>query len=362
MDLLSAVALSFISRLIWVRVQRLRVKDESPPRLLVTLDEASDVESVLEALRLEPADGAAGLRGRAQCALERAEAVGVQPVPWFADAYPRLLVETANPPLVLWTRGEVTALAGPAVAVVGSRAASPYALQVADRLATNLAAAGVVVVSGLARGVDAAAHRGALKAGRTIAVLGSGPDVIYPPEHDALADQIAASGAVISELWPGARPLPAHFPLRNRIISGLALATVVVEASERSGSLITARCGLEQGRDVMAVPGNVLSGRSRGCHALLKDGAKVVESAADILEELRLAPGAPAAGSHTPQPDGVLAPMSPGEGYDLDELVALTGLDASDILRRLLELELHGQVRRAGGGRFVKTSTLGGRR
>ena len=173
------------------------------------------------------------------------------------------------------------------MAIVGSRAATDYALQVAARLGAELAARGVVVASGLARGVDSAAHRGCLDAGgATVAVLGSGVDRIYPAEHADLAARICESGALVSELGPGAPPLPEHFPLRNRIISGISLAVVVVEAYDKSGSLITARCALEQGRDVMAVPGSVLSGRNRGSHALLKDGAKVVESADDILEEL----------------------------------------------------------------------------
>ena len=177
----------------------------------------------------------------------------------------------------------------PAVAIVGSRAASAYALEVAGRLAADLARRGIVVVSGLARGVDGAAHRAALRAvGATVAVLGSGPDVIYPREHAELAVSLCENGALLSELGPGAPPLPEHFPQRNRLISGISLGLVVVEASDKSGSLITARCALEQGRDVMAVPGSVLGGRNRGSHALLKDGAKVVETADDILEELGL--------------------------------------------------------------------------
>ena len=179
----------------------------------------------------------------------------------------------------------------PAVAIVGSRAASAVALETAARLAADLAARGITVVSGLARGVDSAAHRGALETGRTIAVLGSGLDRIYPREHAALADEIARAGLVVSEYPPGTPPLPFHFPMRNRLISGLSRAVVVIEASEKSGSLITAACALEQGRDVMAVPGNVLSGRNRGGHALIRDGAKIVECADDIVEELGLGVG-----------------------------------------------------------------------
>ena len=176
----------------------------------------------------------------------------------------------------------------PAVAVVGSRAATAYALDVGERLGGELASRGVVVVSGLARGVDSAAHRGSLDAGGpTVAVLGSGLDNVYPPEHENLAQTDCKQWSChISELGPGGMPLPENFPLRNRIISGISLAVVVVEASEKSGSLITASCAIEQGRDVMAVPGSVLTGRNRGSHSLLKDGAKVVETADDILDEL----------------------------------------------------------------------------
>ena len=185
-------------------------------------------------------------------------------------------------------RGAAPLLSLPAVAVVGSRAASPYGLEVAHEFGAGLAESGVIVVSGLARGVDSSAHRGALSRGTTAAVLGSGANVIYPKEHAALAERIAERGVIVSELPPGALPRQYHFPRRNRLISGLSLAVVVVEASTRSGSLQTARLALEQGREVMAVPGNVLGGRNRGCHGLLRDGATLVEKASDILDELRL--------------------------------------------------------------------------
>jgi DNA processing protein len=260
----------------------------------------------------------------------------------------------------LWVHGEVEALSAPAVAIVGSRAASTYAVDVGERLGADLAVRGVVVVSGLARGVDAAAHRGALAAGgRTVAVLGSGVDVIYPAEHLDLARDIVGAGALVSELAPGTPPRPGHFPSRNRIISGLSLAVVVVEASEKSGSLITARYGLEQGREVMAVPGNVLSGRSRGGHALLKDGAKVVEGVDDILDELGHWPSVPnlseTGGSLKDRTDPVTRVMAEGESYELDALIDLTGVAAPRLLPRLLQLELDGRIRRVSGGRFVRS-------
>jgi DNA processing protein len=217
----------------------------------------------------------------------------------------------------------------------------------------------VVVVSGLARGVDGAAHRGALReGGRTVAVLGSGPDVVYPREHTELAANLCEKGALISELGPGAPPLPEHFPLRNRLISGISLGVVVVEASEKSGSLITARCALDQGRDVMAVPGSVLGGRNRGSHGLLKDGAKVIETADDILEELgwpalseragRVEGSASKISSKQLEIDHLLAKLTPGEAYGLDELSATVGLDVSRLLPRLTEWELRGQVVKLG--------------
>ena len=254
---------------------------------------------------------------------------------------------------MLWTRGLSEALGRPTVAIVGSRAATPYAKDVAHRLGQELGARGIVVASGLARGVDSAAHTGCLAAGGlTVAVLGSGLDRIYPAEHDTLAAMISDKGMLISELGPGAAPLREHFPLRNRIISGISLAVVVVEASEKSGSLITARCALEQGRDVMAVPGSVLSGRNRGSHSLLKDGAKVVESADDILEGLGwpTAPLSPESASKCLQKDSLLTRMEAGEVYTLDELMELTGVTGTRLLPRLMELELAGLVTNTGSG------------
>jgi DNA processing protein len=302
-------------------------------------------------------DPAVDVRSRAADAMRRADAASIAAIPWSDAAYPVALTTIAEPPPVLWTRGRTDVLSAPSVAIVGSRAASPYGLAVAEQLAGDLAASGLVIVSGLARGVDSAAHRGALSAGGlTVAVLGSGADVIYPAEHRALATAIDASGAVVSELVPGTGPQPWFFPLRNRIISGLSRAVVVIEASEKSGSLITARCALDQGRDVLAVPGNVLTGRSRGAHALLKDGAKIVECADDILEELGMAPATPAAdgGTSARRGDPILECLVPGEASDLDEIAEKSGLQTPRLLPRLFELELQGLVRRLGGGRFMR--------
>lgn len=308
-------------------------------------------------------ESAAALVPRARAQRASAAARGVQFVAWDAPGYPPSLLNLTDAPPGLWYRGTLTPLTEKVVAIVGSRSGSRVALETAGQLAHDLAARGIVVVSGLARGVDSAAHRGALAAdGSTVAVLGSGLDRLYPPEHKPLATAIEHRGAVLSEFPPEAPPLPFHFPLRNRIISGLSRAVVVIEASERSGSLITVSCALEQGRDVMAVPGSILGGRNRGAHALIRDGAKIVESADDIVEELGW--GSPSGDATQPASSGramtsdnsLDAIMRPGVVYDVDELAAGSGRSAADLLTLLTQLELGGVVRRVAGGRFVRAS------
>ena len=304
---------------------------------------------------------AAPLVQRARAERLRAAETGIHVLAWNDPRMPAALLAISDLPPALWYRGSLECLDLPMVAIVGSRAASAVALETARRLATDLAARGVTVVSGLARGVDSAAHRGALDTGRTVAVLGSGVDRIYPSEHTDLADQIAVLGLVLSEYPPGTQPLPFHFPMRNRLISGLSRAVVVIEASDKSGSLITASCAAEQGRDVMAVPGNVLSGRNRGGHALLRDGAKIVEGAEDILAELGLgrvvtgdAGSAANDSGTTGSDDPVLKGMDAACAYDLDALASVSGMDAPRLLPHLAGLELRGLIRRVGGGRFMR--------
>ena len=295
---------------------------------------------------------------RASEALAAAARLGLRTLPITDRSYPPMLREIPDPPLVLWVRGDSACSQVPLVAVVGSRNATPDGLLNARRLARGLSEAGVGVVSGLARGIDGAAHRGALEGpGLTFAVLGSGLDTTYPPGHHALAAEVIRRGALISEYPPGVPPLPRHFPLRNRIISGLARAVVVVEASERSGSLITARAALEQGRDVLAVPGLVASGCHRGCHALIKDGARLVETVDDILEEI----GRPRLGDSQRFPldkssnVSWLLPLIPlGTTVDLEGVVAGSGRPASEVLAELGRLEIAGQVTRLTGGRFAR--------
>jgi len=299
-------------------------------------------------------------------AIEGAARAGLSPLCCVQPTYPALLAAIPDPPMVLWTKGEQESLQLPAIAVVGSRRATPAGLTVGRALGRQLAEAGLVVVSGLARGVDAAAHEGALEAGgQTIAVLGCGADIVYPREHQRLAGRVVESGAIVSEFPASTPPLPQHFPLRNRIISGLCRAVVVVEASERSGSLITARAGLEQGRDVLAVPGSVASGCYRGSHSLIKDGARLVETVEDILEEIRWPrQGKQVPSNRKPLPLSQLElAMAPGEPYALDDLAEQTGRSAPALLADLATLELNGRITRLPGGRFVRLdeSAIGGR-
>ena len=352
MDLLIAVAISLLpfSRLkVAAVLQELRQSGYT-----ITL------ELMLDALKIAPEQQstvAAESRQAATIALAEAERLRLGVVSSFDARYPPLLACIPDPPPVLWVNGTLETLARPAVAIVGSRAATPYALQVGRRLAWELAERGIVVVSGLARGVDSSAHEGCLAAGgETIAVLGSGLDRVYPSEHASLSEKISQKGLVISELPPGSAPIPGNFPLRNRIISGISFGTVVVEASESSGSLITAACALRQGRDVMAVPGNVLSGRNKGSHALLKDGAKVVETAADILDELGWGGGGSRRAENKGRLDPLVSKMHLGESYSFDQLVELSGVLPAKLLTRLMELELLGQVQSVPGGRFTRPS------
>lgn len=268
--------------------------------------------------------------------------------------YPAELLQTQDPPLLLYVLGQLGALQHPQrLAIVGSRNPTPQGALNARQFAHALGQAGVCVVSGLALGVDGAAHEGALEAGApTIAVVGTGLDRVYPSRHRDLAHRIAAQGALVSEYPLGTPPLSPNFPKRNRIIAGLSQGTLVVEAALQSGSLITARQAAEQGREVFAIPGSIHSPQARGCHALIRQGAKLVESAQDILEELRVPDPLAQPRQPAPEPqqeDGLLAVM----GFDpvgLDALQARCGLDTATLQARLLELELDGHIGRLPGG------------
>ncbi|MDR7523690.1 MAG: DNA-processing protein DprA [Armatimonadota bacterium] len=273
--------------------------------------------------------------------------------------YPAALRTIPDPPARLYVRGHLPGDGAAAVAVVGARRATVYGVAVARHLAADLARCGVAVVSGLARGIDAAAHEGALDAGgRTVAVLGCGPDVVYPPEHASLMARVIDAGAVLSEYPPGTPPLRHHFPRRNRLISGLSLGVVIVGGREDSGALITADCALEQGREVSAVPGPVTSATSALPHRLVQQGAKLVRGVEDILEELRLRvrpPPAPPAVALAGAEAAVYAVLTL-EPQSLDALVLRSRLPVAEVSRALVALELAGLARALPGQRYVRTA------
>jgi DNA processing protein len=284
------------------------------------------------------------------------------------QGYPEALRKIADPPGVLFVRGQILPSDGLAIAIVGTRHATQYGLAQAERLAAGLARAGYTIVSGLARGIDAAAHRGALKAGgRTLAILGSGVLNLYPPEHEHLAAEIISRGSLISENPPRSPPLAGAFPQRNRIITGLSLGLIVVEASDRSGAIISARHAMEQGREVFAVPGRVDSRMSRGCHRLIRDGAKLVESIDDVLEELGpLATPTPAASEDqvTPirhpvelqlnEPEKAVLSAIGDEPVSIDDIAAGTTMPVQNVLATISVLEMRRLIRRLGGNRVMR--------
>ncbi len=291
--------------------------------------------------------------------LRLSEKNGIKLVTWEDMEYPGNLKPIYDPPPLLYVRGSLMPQDAIAVAMVGSRYPTTYGQLAAERISSGLSRKGVTVVSGLARGVDSFAHRGALVGGgRTIGVLGCGADIIYPPENRDLFEQVAAQGAVVSEFPLGTPPDSDHFPIRNRIISGLSLGVAVVEATLRSGSLITARFALDQGRDVYAVPGNVDSARSEGTNRLIKEGARLVTRAEDILEEIHHIPR-PAI-PETPAPPKLSEEESKvyrtleNQVLHIDQIIAHTVLPSSKVSAILLALELAGHVKQLPGMRFAK--------
>ncbi|MBW2060555.1 MAG: DNA-protecting protein DprA [Deltaproteobacteria bacterium] len=294
--------------------------------------------------------------------LRRVQSLGIKLMTLEDPVYPPRLKEIYNPPPLLWVDGEISEADYAAVAIVGSRGATAYGREASARLAGELASAGVSVVSGMALGIDSAAHQGALKAGgRTLAILGCGVDVIYPKGNGHLFKQIPKQGALISEFRLGTEPEPGFFPLRNRVISGLSLGVVVVEAGSRSGALITARLALEQNREVFAVPGRVASAKSQGAHALLKQGAHLVETAQDVLDEI-----APQIGRISPKPKPMASePKLEGEAgrvwealsgdpLHVDKLGRMTGLTPPRLASLLLDMELNGLIRQLPGMRYTR--------
>jgi DNA processing protein len=312
---------------------------------------------------------------RANAEIERVEKLGGSIITRDDEDYPRLLRELYDPPIALYVRGDLVSATGrPCLAMVGSRRASTYGTNTGQRLARDLAARGLTIVSGLARGVDAAAHRGALAGGGlTVAVIGTGLDATYPKEHSRLANEIAAQGAVVSEFPLGTPPLAQNFPYRNRVLAGLCFGVLVVEAAEHSGSLITARLAAEQGREVFAIPGQITSPNGFGPNSLIKDGAKLVSGWQDVIEELpreikalilELEHGAvPSPGHIQPVFDAVelgegesrvLAMLAPDAPLHIDELLVRSGLRPSELMNALLGLEMKDRIRQLPGKTFIK--------
>jgi DNA processing protein len=313
---------------------------------------------------------------KANAEIERLETLGAEVITLEDENYPELLREIHDPPIALYVRGDLQkACERPALAVVGSRRCSTYGVNVAESLARDLAAHGLTIVSGMARGIDAGAHRGALEAGGlTVAVVGTGLETTYPKEHKKLEEQIVAQGAVISEFPLGTPPLPQNFPYRNRILSGLCFGVLIVEASEHSGSLITARLAYEQGREVFAVPGNITSQTSFGPNYLIKDGAKLVQIWRDVVEELPREVKEKLFGVERPttvsakssvQPifepielsDGerkVLEILSADAPAHIDQLLISSEMNSSELMSALLALEMKDRIRQLPGKSFIK--------
>lgn len=349
------LAISRVPHIGPVRIERLLLKfgslaaawSASREELAPTLEYKPLAELLAARARIDPDDD-----------LNRIMRLGIRVIHPGHPSFPKLLAEISGRPSILYVRGEILPIDDASVAIVGTRRATPYGRQSAERIAAELAQAGITVISGLARGVDAAAHRAALGAGgRTIAVLGSGPDIIYPSEHQRLAEQILESGAVISEFAPGAKPDAQNFPARNRIISGMTLGTVVIEAAIRSGALITATFAADQGREVFVIPGSIFAASSEGTNALLRDGARLVRHGADVLEDLGLNRTAEFASSQRQLPleedERRLYAALGKEARHIDEVAEEAGLTAGAASAVLLTMELRGLIRNHGAQYYV---------
>jgi len=384
-DSLAGVALPDEDRLAWLAL--ILAPGLGPRRVLDAMRQMEAPSQIfglpltaIEGLKLPAAVAQYIFDGKARAAAElewaHAQEQGVQLVTFGCPQYPERLKEIYDPPPVLWVRGEAGLLARPSIAVVGTRHPSPYGTGIAEMLARDLAARGMLIVSGMARGIDSAAHKGALAAGKpTVAVWGTGADVIYPKENKKLAEEILATGgAIVSELPLGTFPAPQNFPRRNRILSGVSVGVLVVEASENSGTRVTARCAADQGRDVFAVPGNVTSKQSWTPNTLIKQGAQLTATWEDVWEvlssqvRLELEAGRvvesklPGGASLLPDP-----PLGTGEAIvlevlrqdaalQIDEILELveTQLTSAEVFTALFELELAGRIRSLPGKNYVR--------
>lgn len=315
-------------------------------------------ERIAHALAAPPADAT---RTLIDTTLAWADQAGNRVLTLADPDYPKALLDIADPPVLLYAKGRLELLSGPAVAVVGSRNATTQGMLNAEKISEALSQAGLTIISGMALGIDTAAHLGSLRGpGATVAVIGTGADIVYPSRNRNLAHQIAAEGCIVSEYALGTPVMAANFPRRNRIISGLAQGVLVIEAAAQSGSLITARMAAEQGRDVFAIPGSIHSPLSKGCHLLIKQGAKLVESAQDVLEELRhhrCPPAAPAAAQHA----GTDSPLLVAMGFDPvtpDVLAERCAMDIANVNAQLLALELESLIEMLPGGTVRRLATF----
>jgi DNA processing protein len=354
-------------RVDWLRL--IRSRRVGPATFYRLVDECGSAAEALRALpEIAAGAGEAAYRvcpeGVAEAEIRAGEKIGARLLAFGAAEYPRLLAELADPPPILWSLGDPALMLRPAVAVIGARNASSLGARMARAIARDLAEAGIVVVSGLARGIDTEAHRAALGGG-TVAVMAGGIDVVYPSENADLAGQIGEAGLIVTEQPPGMQPTARHFPRRNRIVSGLCRAVVVVEAAAKSGSLITARTALDQGREVLAVPGHPFDARAAGCNMLIRDGATLVRGGGDVIEALggdtarvRTAgvgrPAAPAPSAPVrDDPDDlgreILSRLGPSPVAE-DQLIRELGLTAAAVAPELTTLELDGRIRRHPGG------------
>ena len=357
-----------MDKIFWARLQMIPGIGSAQIRKLMDFFDSGETvwESSQEQLRASGCLDRKGLQAFAafrsqpavdvQALAKKWERSGVKICTLQEEQYPSLLKSVYNPPAVLFYRGELDIFSR-GIAVVGSRRPSAYGCSAAENIAADLAKQSVVVVSGAARGIDTAAHRGALRTGHTIAVLGCGIDYVYPPENKMLLQEIAANGAVISEYPPGTVPQPGFFPARNRIISGLTQGTVVVEAAEKSGALITAEMALNEGRDVFAVPGSIYSSQSVGCNRLIQQGAKLICSAADVIEEYPWQQREclkPEGMSLSPEETAVYALLSPEQAVTLDEIICKLRSDVSNIAFILLQMQLRGLVTEYAPRQYIR--------
>ncbi len=323
---------------------------EADASLLRTLVEARVVERIVAERR----------RGDPELELARLQREQVEVITLLDDRYPSLLREIPSPPPVLFTKGDLIETDRRAVAIVGTRRVTSYGREMARTIARDLALAGITIVSGLARGVDGIAQQAALEAGgRTIALMGSGVRRIYPAEHRGLAERIRGQGALISDFLPDAPPDGPNFPARNRLISGMSLGVIVIEAPERSGALITVDFAADQGRDVFALPGSVMSGASAGCHRILRDGARLIRGAQDVLDDLRLGE-APRqlemeASAMLDEPSRRVLAILTGEPRHIDDITGAADLDITALSSLLMGLELQGLIRNVGAQHYARS-------